>query len=185
MPSSNNQAGQGRRFGPKPFNFRYILSPYPPVANHLANPIDSLSLADETTSQTTTQDIPSGNEPVICSRRSCSNPVRAKRKQCGNCIDKNAAQKRARVQQRRNQGIKDPITGAAVATRRKLLRTRSPTIDDVRRVYVQDAVGRWTERDPVAKGVILRSITSTTRRRNRQDKEYFVDTTRGTTICRK
>jgi hypothetical protein len=64
-------------------------------------------------------------------------------------------------------------TGAAVATRRKLLRTRSPTIDDVRRVYVQDAVGRWTERDPVAKGVILRSITSTTRRRNRQDKEYF------------
>ncbi|KAJ0135507.1 hypothetical protein HZ326_21474 [Fusarium oxysporum f. sp. albedinis] len=111
MPSSNNQAGQGRRFRPKPFDFRYILSPYPPVANHLANPIDSLSLADETTSQTTAQDIPSGNEPVICSRRSCSNPVRAKRKQCGNCIDKNAAQKRARVQQRRNQGIKDPITG--------------------------------------------------------------------------
>lgn len=111
MPSSNNQAGQGRRFRPKPFDFSYILSPYPPFVSHLANSLDSLSLANETAIEITTQNSPSVNKPALCSRLSCRNPVRINRKQCGNCIDKNSARKRARTQQRRKQGIKDPITG--------------------------------------------------------------------------
>jgi predicted amidophosphoribosyltransferase len=113
MPSSNdwNQTGPGRRYRPKPFDFSYILSPYPPVDSHLANSLDNLSLADDMITETTSQDAGLADEPVICSRRSCRNPARTNHKQCGNCIDKHAAQKRARVQQRRNQGIKDPITG--------------------------------------------------------------------------
>lgn len=109
MPSRKywGQRGQGRRFRPKPFDFSYILNPYPPVASHLANSTDSLSLADETASQSTNQD----SDPVICKIRSCRNPVRANRKRCGDCLDRMSAQRRARVQKRRRQGVRDPITG--------------------------------------------------------------------------
>ncbi|EWG36114.1 hypothetical protein FVEG_00267 [Fusarium verticillioides 7600] len=116
MPSSNNwdQLGRGRRFRPKPFDFSFILNPIPPVASHLANSIDSLSPADETASHSTTQDSPLVNEPVLCRKRSCRNPVRANRKHCGDCLDKMSAKQRAWIRKRRNQGIKDPVTGETV-----------------------------------------------------------------------
>ncbi|KAF5563830.1 hypothetical protein FNAPI_2440 [Fusarium napiforme] len=118
MPSRNAwyQTGQGRRFRPKPFDFGFILNPIPPAASLPANSIDSKSPADETASQSTTatQDSPLANKPILCCRGACRNSVRGNRKHCGDCLDKMSAQQRARIEKRRNQGIKDPITGETI-----------------------------------------------------------------------
>ncbi|KAF5720487.1 hypothetical protein FMUND_4309 [Fusarium mundagurra] len=113
MPYSNDwdQTGQGRRFRPKPFDFSFILSSSPPIASNIANSIDILSPTDETASQATTQEPPLANEPALCRRGPCRNPVRANRKHCGDWLDRMAARHRAWTQKRRSQGTKDPITG--------------------------------------------------------------------------